>query len=41
MQLPSSSSMDLWPCTGVDGWLGPFTYTGPITAQYDSVQYAP
>jgi beta-glucanase (GH16 family) len=31
--------MNLWPGTGVDSWLGPFTYTGPITAQYDSVQY--
>jgi beta-glucanase (GH16 family) len=33
--------MNLWPGIGVDSWLGPFTYTSPITAQYDSVQYTP
>lgn len=36
---PGKIMMNLWPGTGVDSWLGPFTYTGPITAQYDSVQY--
>jgi endo-1,3-1,4-beta-glycanase ExoK len=38
---PGKIMMNLWPGTGVDSWLGPFTYTSPITAQYDSVQYAP
>ncbi len=38
---PGKIMMNLWPGTGVDSWLGPFTYSGPITAQYDSVQYAP
>lgn len=38
---PGKIMMNLWPGTGVDSWLGPFSYTGPITAQYDSVQYAP
>ena len=38
---PGKIMMNLWPGTGVDSWLGPFTYTGPITAQYDSVQYTP
>jgi endo-1,3-1,4-beta-glycanase ExoK len=38
---PGKIMMNLWPGTGVDSWLGPFTYTGPITAQYDSIQYAP
>jgi endo-1,3-1,4-beta-glycanase ExoK len=42
--LPTHSGkimMNLWPGIGVDSWLGPFTYTSPITAQYDSVQYTP
>lgn len=31
---------NLWPGTGVDGWLGPFTYPGtPLTARYDWIKY--
>ncbi|MFA5104023.1 MAG: glycoside hydrolase family 16 protein [Candidatus Margulisiibacteriota bacterium] len=33
--------MNLWPGTGVDGWLKPFTYKGPIAAYYDSITYIP
>lgn len=33
--------MNLWPGTGVDGWLGPFSYGGPLFARYDSVKYTP
>jgi endo-1,3-1,4-beta-glycanase ExoK len=32
--------MNLWPGTGVDSWLGPFSYPGAtLTADYDSVSY--
>lgn len=32
--------VNLWAGTGVDSWLGPFTYPGtPISAQYDWIQY--
>jgi endo-1,3-1,4-beta-glycanase ExoK len=30
---------NLWPGTGVDSWLGPFSYSGPLTAQYQWIQY--
>jgi len=33
--------VNFWPGIGVDGWLGPFTYTGPISAQYDYLKYTP
>ncbi len=33
--------MNLWPGIGVDGWLKPFTYKGPIAAYYDSITYTP
>jgi beta-glucanase (GH16 family) len=33
--------MNLWPGIGVDSWLGPFTYTGPLSAQYDLLKYTP
>ena len=33
--------LNAWPATGVDGWLGTFTYTGPFQAQYDWVKYTP
>lgn len=37
---PGRIMVNLWAGTGVDGWLGPFTYPGaPIYAQYDWVQY--
>lgn len=30
---------NLWPGTGVDTWLGSFTYSSPLTAQYKSFQF--
>ncbi|MEU4384233.1 glycoside hydrolase family 16 protein [Promicromonospora sp. NPDC023805] len=36
---PQRIMMNLWPGTGVDGWLGPFNYTGQKTATYDWVRY--
>jgi endo-1,3-1,4-beta-glycanase ExoK len=33
--------MNLWPGIGVDSWLGPFTYTGPLRQQVDWVKYTP
>lgn len=33
--------MNFWPGTGVDSWLGSFTYTTPLTASYDIVKYTP
>ena len=33
--------VNLWPGIGVDGWLGPFTYTGALSAQYDWLKYTP
>jgi endo-1,3-1,4-beta-glycanase ExoK len=38
---PGRIMMNLWPGTGVDDWLGPFTYTTPIYAYYDWIKYAP
>jgi endo-1,3-1,4-beta-glycanase ExoK len=40
--LPSAAGrimMNLWPGIGVDDWLGPFSYSTPLTAQYTKVQY--
>jgi len=31
---------NLWTGVGLDGWLGPFTYTGPLRADYDWIEYA-
>jgi beta-glucanase (GH16 family) len=36
---PARIMMNLWPGTGVDAWLNPFVYSGPLTAQYDRVSY--
>jgi beta-glucanase (GH16 family) len=36
---PQRIMTNLWPGTGVDSWLGPFTYSGPLTARYDSISY--
>jgi beta-glucanase (GH16 family) len=33
--------VNFWPGIGVDGWLGPFTYTGPLSAQYEWLKYTP
>lgn len=32
---PGQLMMNLWTGRGIDDWLGPFAYTGPVTAQYD------
>jgi endo-1,3-1,4-beta-glycanase ExoK len=37
---PQRIMMNLWPGTGVDGWLQPFTYPGTrLTASYDWARY--
>jgi endo-1,3-1,4-beta-glycanase ExoK len=36
---PQKIMMNFWPCTGVDAWCGPFTYTAPFDAEYDWVRY--
>jgi hypothetical protein len=34
--------VNFWPGTGVDGWLGPFSYAGkPLETQYDWIKYSP
>jgi len=38
---PMQIMMNLWNGIGVDGWLGPFNYTAPLTATYDYVTYTP
>lgn len=38
---PGRIMVNLWPGTGVDAWLGPFTYTTPLTATYDWVKFTP
>ena len=38
---PGKIMMNLWPGIGVDEWLKPFHYTGPITAEYDWVHVTP
>lgn len=38
---PMQIMMNLWPGTGVDSWLNPFTYSGPRYAVYDYVSYNP
>lgn len=38
---PGRIELNVWPGTGVDGWLGPFNYTGPFQAQYDWVRFTP
>jgi beta-glucanase (GH16 family) len=38
--LPGKIMTNMWAGTGVDSWLGPFTYPGtPIYAKYDWIQY--
>ena len=38
--LPGKIMANMWAGTGVDSWLGPFTYPGtPIYAKYDWIQY--
>ncbi len=38
---PMQIMMNLWPGTGVDSWLGPFSYSGTLYAQYDYVKFTP
>lgn len=33
--------VNLWPGIGINEWLGPFTYTGPLTMQVDWLKYTP
>src|SRR4051812_14279109 len=37
--VPGKIMANLWPGIGVDGWLGPFSYSGPLQASYDWIQY--
>lgn len=38
--VPGRIEVNLWAGTGVDSWLGPFTYPGtPIYANYAWIQY--
>lgn len=38
--LPGRIMANMWAGTGVDSWLGPFTYPGtPLYAKYDWIQY--
>jgi beta-glucanase (GH16 family) len=38
---PMQIMVNLWPGTGVDSWLGSFSYSGPLYAYYDYVKYTP
>lgn len=38
---PGKIMMNLWPGTGVDGWLGSYNDNTPIYAYYDSMSYTP
>lgn len=37
--VPGKIMVNLWPGIGVDSWLGPFSYTGPKTAEFRWIQY--
>jgi beta-glucanase (GH16 family) len=37
---PGQIMVNMWPGTGVDGWLGPFSYSGALTAQYDYISFS-
>lgn len=38
---PQRIMTNFWPGTGVDSWLGPFSYPGrPLTARYDWIKYS-
>lgn len=37
--VPGKIFANLWTGIGLDGWLGPFTYSGPLTASFDRIQY--
>ncbi len=38
--LPGCIKMNMWPGIGVDEWLGPFSYDGPIQSEVDWVRYS-
>jgi beta-glucanase (GH16 family) len=38
---PGKIMMNLWPGTGIDSWLGPFSYSGAVSASYDWIRYTP
>lgn len=38
---PMQIMVNLWPGTGVDGWLGAFRYSNPLKAYYDYILYTP
>jgi beta-glucanase (GH16 family) len=38
---PMQSMLSLWNGTGVDSWLGAFSYTNPLYAYYDYFSYTP
>jgi beta-glucanase (GH16 family) len=38
---PMQIMANLWPGTGVDSWLGAFSYSGPLYATYDYFKYTP
>ena len=38
---PMQCMLSLWNGTGVDSWLGAFTYSSPLTAYYDYFSYTP
>jgi endo-1,3-1,4-beta-glycanase ExoK len=37
--VPGKIMVNLWPGTGIDSWTGPFTYSGPLHADYAWIQY--
>jgi beta-glucanase (GH16 family) len=38
--VPGKIMLNLWPGIGVDSWLGPLAYLGPLNAQVDRIQYS-
>lgn len=39
--VPLRIMANLWPGVGVDGWLNPFSYSGPLTAKYYDIRWTP
>jgi endo-1,3-1,4-beta-glycanase ExoK len=38
---PAKIMLNVWPGIGVNGWLGPFQYSGPLSFQVDWVKFTP
>lgn len=38
---PGKVMANLWPGIGVDSWLNPFRYSGPVRAEYDWIRFTP